>query len=177
MASCSVCGKHLADGEGEYGSRGLVCNPCAASIKSDEEAACQRCGMYLPKHELQMFKSRMFCNYCIMDLRDEDRMHEAAAAGSAPASAHEERVAKSYARKKGYCNRCSAEAEELYTVNGMLLCERCKEQAHPGADYGPNRPMPFGTRMLIFVRSVPGKAARLPARIIEAIRKKIGMRK
>ena len=178
MAACSVCGKHLADGEGEYGSRGLVCNPCAASIKSDEEAACQRCGMYLPKHELQMFKSRMFCNYCIMDLRDEDRMHEAAAQGEGvPGAPHAERVAKVHAKKKGHCNRCGADADELYTVNGMLLCERCKNAAHPDADYGPNRPMPFGTRAIVFVRSVPGKAARLPARVIEAIRRRMGMRK
>jgi len=178
MASCSICGRELHDGEVEYSSRGATCHTCAASIKTDEEAACQRCGMYLPKHELQMFKSRMFCNYCIMDLRDEERMHEAAARGEgAPGTAHEARVAKAYPKKKGYCNRCSAEAGELYTVNGMLLCERCRDQVHPGPDYGPNKPMPFGTRMLVFVRSVPGKALRLPAKVIEAIRRRISMRK
>jgi hypothetical protein len=171
-----VCGKHLADGEGEYGSRGLMCNPCAANVKADEEFPCQRCGMYLPKHELQMFKSRLFCNYCIMDLRDEERIHEQAAAGSGHPGAHEAAVSL-HAIKKGHCNRCGRGAEVLYTVAGMQLCERCRDQAHPGADYGPNKPMPFGTRALVFVRSAPGSIAKLPAKVIEAIRKRIGSRK
>lgn len=143
MATCIRCGSFTDHASG-------TCSICEASsghgTGTPADVPCQRCGMYLPSHELQMWNARLYCAYCIMDMRDEEEMLRRHArtpprtpeGGAAPGS--EKTRAPESSGIFGTCEKCGAQENQLYSLNGRLLCQRCCSEsggaAGPGSMFG-----------------------------------------
>ncbi len=142
MGNCTKCGSTL----GEYSS-GELCPGCQSTQRGSgtpDDVPCQRCGMYLPSHELQMWNARLYCAYCIMDVKDEEKMHqkyagkderarqEAGSSGSshggdAPGAGHGGAAADSLGIS-GVCERCGKETDPLYSLAGRRVCGACYDE-------------------------------------------------
>ena len=154
MSNCLKCGATLPEYSGD------LCANCQAAQGSGAagDVPCQRCGMYLPSHELQMWNSRLYCAYCIMDIKDEEERHRKFAerheqpvgreAGAGAAGG----ISSEMGRSTGICERCGRGADQLYTLSGRRVCERCYTDESGSA--------PAGTGPTFFAQIV-ARAARI----------------
>ena len=129
MGNCLYCGSFTGHPSG-------VCSNCESSSGrgsgTPTDVPCQRCGMYLPSHELRMWNSRLYCAYCIMDVQDEEEMVRKHGAKRPQPEGEKERAmeeGKSHAGESlavsGECEKCGAQAGQLYSINGRRMCQRC----------------------------------------------------